>query len=394
MVMTFHMFANKRGTGLSFTPDSFIAIWMIRFIDLKKLNAAHQPALGEAVQRIVDSGSYIRSSEAFAFEKKYATYSGVKYCTGVGNGFDALRLILRSWIISGAMAEGDEVIVPANTYIASILAVTENKLRPVFIEPDIATYNIDPAGVLEKITKRTRAIMLVHLYGRNSFSEGIRKIAGQYGLKVIEDNAQAAGCVYGGRRTGSLGHAAAHSFFPTKNLGALGDGGAVTTDDEVLAEMVRTLGNYGSHKKGVNDIQGVNSRLDELQAAVLNVKLGRLDEENVIRRDIAAFYLRNIRHPEIIMPTPPPHPEEHVWHLFVVRCARRDALQKFLADNGIESMVHYPIPPHQQPAFAEMKKLRYPITEKIHREVLSLPLNPALAEAEMQRIVEVVGVFK
>lgn len=366
---------------------------MIRFVDLKKLNAAHQPALGEAVLRVVDSGSYIRSGEVFAFEKNYASYSGAKYCTGVGNGFDALKLIFRSWIISGVMSEGDEVIVPANTYIASILAITENRLKPVLLEPDIATLNIDPARVREKITRRTRAIMLVHLYGRNSFSEDIRKVAEEHRLKIVEDNAQAAGCMYGGRRTGSLGHAAAHSFFPTKNLGALGDGGAVTTDDEVLAETVRTLGNYGSHKRGVNDIRGVNSRLDEMQAAVLNVKLRRLDKDNAIRRDLASFYLKNISHPEIILPAMPPRPEEHVWHLFVVRCPRRDALQKFLADNGIETMIHYSIPPHQQPAFAEMKELHYLLTEKIHREVLSLPLHPVLERAEIRRIAEVVDAF-
>lgn len=386
---------NKSGTGLSFARILLTAIRkMIRFFDLKKLNAAHQPALGEAVQRIADSGSYIRGSEVFAFENKYASYSGVKYCTGVGNGFDALKLIFRSWIISGVLKEGDEVIVPANTYIASILAVTENKLKPVFVEPDIATYNINPSGVLEKITNRTRAIMLVHLYGRNCFSEVIRQLAEEHGLKIIEDNAQAAGCAYVGRRTGSLGHAAAHSFFPTKNLGALGDGGAVTTDDEVLAEIVRTLGNYGSRKKGINDIRGVNSRLDELQAAVLNVKLRRLDEENAMRRNIASFYLNNIKHPEIILPAATLYPEEHVWHLFVVRCERRDALQKFLADKGIESMVHYPVPPHRQPAFADLKDLRYPVSEKIHREVLSLPLNPVLAAIEMQQVAEAVGVFK
>lgn len=367
---------------------------MIRFVDLKKLNAAYEPALGEAVRRIVGSGFYIRGDGVFAFEKKYASYSGVKYCAGVGNGFDALQLIFRSLIIAGVMTEGDEVIVPANTYIASILAVTANRLRPVFVEPDISTYNIDPSRVLEKITKRTRAIMVVHLYGRNGFSESIRQIAEEHGLKIIEDNAQAAGCMYAGRRTGSLGFAAAHSFFPTKNLGALGDGGAVTTDDQVVAEMVRTLGNYGSSKKGVNDVQGVNSRLDELQAAVLIVKLRRLDEENAMRRSIAAFYLENIRHPEIILPLPPSEAGEHVWHLFVVRCQRRNALQKFLADNEIESLVHYPIPPHQQGAFPEMNKLQYPVTEKIHREVLSLPLNPSLSVVEMQRIAEVVGDFK
>ena len=364
---------------------------MIKFLDLKKVNQEYQQALTSAVQRVSESGSYIRGQEVSAFEGDYASYTGSKNCVGVGNGFDALRLIFKAWLISGVMKEGDEVIVPANTYIASILAITDNRLVPVLCEADIGTYNIDSSLIVRKISPRTRAILLVHLYGRNSFSEGIRKIAAENNLRVIEDNAHAAGCAFAGKRTGSLGHAAAHSFFPTKNLGALGDGGAVTTDDGELAAMVRTLGNYGSHKKGVNNVQGVNSRLDEMQAAVLRVKLRGLDRDNDIRRSIAHFYLRSIRNPRIVLPSAPAGEEEHVWHLFVVRCNKRDELQQFLADQGVETMIHYPLPPHLQGAYGEWNQLKIPLTERIHGKVLSLPLHPALGRSEMQKIVEVVN---
>ena len=364
---------------------------MIKFLDLKKINQEYQPALTAAVQRVSESGSYIRGQEVSAFESDFSFYSGTKYCVGVGNGFDALRLVFKAWLISGIMKEGDEVIVPANTYIASILAITENRLVPVLCEPDIRTFNIDPSLIERKISPRTRAILLVHLYGRNSFSEEIRKIADKNDLRILEDNAQAAGCSFAGKRTGSLGHAAAHSFFPTKNLGALGDGGAVTTDDGELAAMVRTLGNYGSHKKGVNDVQGVNSRLDELQAAVLRVKLQGLNRDNDIRRTIARFYLQSISNPAIVVPSAPASEGEHVWHLFVVRCNKRDELQRFLADQGVETMVHYPLPPHYQGAYPEWNQLNVPITERIHREVLSLPLHPALGRSETQKIVEIVN---
>lgn len=364
---------------------------MIKFLDLKKVNQKYQPALTSAVQRVSESGCYIRGQEVSAFESDYASYTGTKYCVGVGNGFDALRLIFKASLISGSMKEGDEVIVPANTYIASILAITENRLVPVLCEPDTGTYNIDSSLIVRKISSRTRAILLVHLYGRNSFVEEVRKIADENNLRIIEDNAQAAGCIFAGKRTGSLGHAAAHSFFPTKNLGALGDGGAVTTDDGELAAMVRTLGNYGSHKKGLNDVQGVNSRLDEMQAAVLRVKLQGLDRDNDIRRSIAHFYLQTIRNPRIVLPSAPAGEEEHVWHLFVVRCNKRDELQRFLADQGVETMIHYPLPPHLQGAYPEWNQLKIPVTERIHGEVLSLPLHPALGRSEMQKIGEIVN---
>ena len=365
---------------------------MIKFLDLKKVNQEYQPALTSAVQRVSESGSYIRGQEVSAFEIDYASYIGTKYCVGVGNGFDALLLIFKAWLNAGVMKEGDEVIVPANTYIASILAITQSRLVPVLCEPDIGTYNIDPSLIGRKISSRTRAILVVHLYGRNSFLEEVRKIADENNLRIIEDNAQAAGCIFAGKRTGSLGHAAAHSFFPTKNLGALGDGGAVTTDDADLAAMVRTLGNYGSHKKGLNDVPGVNSRLDEIQAAVLRVKLQGLDRDNDIRRSIAHFYLQSIRNPRIVLPSALAGEEEHVWHLFIVRCNKRDELQRFLADQGVETMVHYPLPPHLQGAYPEWNHLQFPVTERIHREVLSLPLHPALGRSEMQKIVEIVNV--
>lgn len=366
---------------------------MIPFLDLKKINSTFQPQLGEAVRRVVESGSFVRGSELARFEAAYADFIGTKHCVGTGNGFDALRLIFRAWITLGILREGDEVIVPANTYIASLLAVTENRLNVVLVEPDIDTFTIDPHRVGEKVTSRTRAIMLVHLYGRNAMHPQIAMLCRKYELMLVEDNAQAAGCFAGGRRTGSLGNAAAHSFFPTKNLGAMGDGGAVTTNDATLADTVRTLANYGSARKGENELQGVNSRLDELQAAVLAVKLPRLDADNGRRRLIADFYRDHIRHPEIVLPTGPQLSEEHVWHLFVVRCARRDALRTYLYDQGVETLVHYPLPPHLQRAYSGMNSLRHPITERIHREVLSLPLYPALVQEEWRRIADAVNSF-
>ena len=368
---------------------------MIRFLDIKKITNSFQPALGQATADVVASGSYVRGKQVQQFEESFASFIGCRHCVGVGNGFDALNLILKSWLLSGALTEGDEVIVPANTYIASILAVTENNLRAIFVEPALETYNLDPLKIEKKITRRTRAILIVHLYGRNAMDIRINELAAKYGLKVLEDNAQAAGCYWNGRRTGSLTDAAAHSFFPTKNLGALGDAGAITTDDAAVAEMIRTLGNYGSSQKGVNNLRGVNSRLDELQAAVLNVKLPRLDKDNQRRREIASYYLAHISNPEIILPSAMPSARqgEHVWHLFVIRCQKRDAFRQYLSDNGIETLVHYPKPPHQQLAFREMNDFSYPVTERIHREVVSLPLNPVLEKADVDRIVEVVNGF-
>lgn len=369
---------------------------MVRFLDLKKITESFQPELGREVTRVIDSGWYVRGEETRRFENNYAAFTGSPHCVGVGNGFDALRLIFRAWLAEGSMQKGDEVLVPANTYIASILAVSENGLHPVPVEPDPKTFNLDPRNIEPKITPRTRAIMVVHLYGRNAFDPAVRRMAEKYRLKVIEDNAQAAGCFCRQRRTGSLGDAAAHSFFPSKNLGALGDGGAVTTPDAALADVIRTLGNYGSERKGLNRMQGVNSRLDDIQAAVLNLKLRRLDEDNERRRRAAAFYRSHITHPEIVLPEDARSPDgtsEHVWHLFVIRSRRRDELCDHLKLQGIETLIHYPVPPHLQKAYTAMNDMKFPITEQIHREVLSLPLHPLITPEELQQVADAVNAF-
>lgn len=393
--------AYTRFTGVRLKADRFLAFQpqdrltaMMQFLDIRKITESFQPELGAVMMRVVASGYFVRGKEVKQFEQAYAAFTGTQHCVGVGNGFDALRLIFKAWILSGALAEGDEIIVPANTYIASILAVTENRLSPVLTEPAPGMYVIDPRRVEEKITRRTKAIMIVHLYGQNAMHPEIMRIAAKYKLKVVEDNAQAAGCFSGGRRTGALGDAAAHSFFPSKNLGALGDGGAVTTHDPALAESVRTLGHYGSSEKGINRLPGVNSRLDELQAAILHLKLGRLDADNHRRRKVAESYLGNIVNPQIILPKTPDVAREHVWHLFVVRCSRRAALQQYLLEHDIETLVHYPVPPHQQPALKTLNHLTFSMTEKIHQEVLSLPLSPVMEDHEVWKIVECVNAFQ
>ena len=369
---------------------------MIKFLDIKKITDSFQPAIGEAIHRVVDSGYFVSGSELQLFEQAYASFAGTKYCVGVASGLDALRLIFKAYLELGHMREGDEIIVPANTYIASILSITDNRLTPVLVEPDLNTYNIAPDRIEEKITARTKGIMIVHLYGKNAMHPEIKRIAERHHLRLIEDNAQAAGCFYGDQRTGSLGDAAGHSFFPTKNLGALGDAGAITTDDNALATLVRSLGNYGAQKKGVNDVQGINSRLDELQAAVLSVKLSRLDTDNARRQKAAQYYLDHITHPKIYLPQDhaAQNPaKEHVWHLFVIRCSNRDDLQRYLKHHGIETLIHYPIPPHKQKAYISMNHLTFPITELIHREVLSLPISPVMEDDEVRRVVEVVNGF-
>jgi dTDP-4-amino-4,6-dideoxygalactose transaminase len=372
---------------------------MISFLDLKKINRSYEPDLSAAVQRVLDSGWYLLGKEVAAFEEEYARYIGVRHCVGVANGLDALRLILKAYIEMGVMNEGDEVIVPANTYIASILAITDNRLKPVLVEPDITTYNIDPFRIEEKITDRTKAVMIVHLYGQNAMHSEIQRLVDKYNLKLVEDNAQAQGCFYGDKRTGSLGHSAGHSFYPGKNLGALGDAGAVTTNDDKLAAIIRALGNYGSSKKYVNDYQGLNSRLDEIQAAILRVKLARLDEDNQKRRTVADYYLNHINHSEINFPAVDPvggdvlQNRSHVWHLFVVRCKNRDRLQQYLTDNGVQTLIHYPIPPHKQNAYREWNELAFPITEQIHRQVLSLPISPVLSDKEVSKVCAVVNQY-
>ena len=370
---------------------------MIKFLDLQKINAQYVDELKQAAARVIDSGWYIQGGEVKGFEEKFAAYCGTKYCIGVGNGLDALLLTLRAWKEMGKLKEGDEVIVPANTYIATILAITENRLTPVLVEPHIETYNLSSELAEKAITPKTKAILPVHLYGRLADMPQIMDIAERHGLLVLEDAAQAHGASLQGQKAGSWGHAAGFSFYPGKNLGALGDAGAVTTDDEELAHTVRALGNYGSLKKYENLYQGVNSRLDEMQAALLSVKLKYLDSENQRRRQIAEYYCRNIKHPKIILPAHPSeilgHRLDHVWHLFVIRCPKRDEMQKHLQDQGIQTLIHYPTPPHKQRAY-QWNGRSLPVTEEIHRRVLSLPLGATISDESIAAVSDVISRFK
>jgi len=358
----------------------------IAFLDLKSINLDHYSGLEKAFDRTLNSGWYILGNEVKAFEDKFAAYCGTRHCIGVANGLDALTLILEAYKLLGAMNEGDEVIVPANTYIATILAISHNRLKPVLVEPDITTYNIDHSRIEESITPRTRAILAVHLYGQAAGMTPIREIAKRHHLKVIEDAAQAHGAIYHGKRTGALGDAAGFSFYPGKNLGALGDGGAVTTDDDQLAETIRALHNYGSEVKYLNLYKGINSRLDELQAAILREKLQSLDVNNARRQKIARYYRENIQNDRIVLPKVESW-ESHVFHLFVVRTPERGRLQKYLSEHGVQTLIHYPIPPHRQVAYAEWNHLRFPITEQIHAQVLSLPNSSVMMDAEVHRVV-------
>ncbi len=375
---------------------------MIKFLDIQKITASYEPELSAAAQRVIRSGWFLLGEETAAFEREYASYIGARHCIGVANGLDALRLIFKAWIEMGEMKEGDEVIVPANTYIASILAITDNRLKPVLVEPDMATYNLDLSKVEQHITSRTKAIMVVHLYGRICWSEGLEQLAGRYRLKIVEDNAQAAGAVLPGtpqRKSGALGDAAGHSFYPGKNIGALGDGGTVTTGDDELARVVRALANYGSVRKYVNDYQGLNSRLDEIQSAMLRVKLPRLDADNSHRREIALYYHRNIKTPGLVLPVTDGTDKiagdlSHVYHLFVVRHPERDRLQQHLTDNGVQTLIHYPIPPHRQEAYRQFSSLSLPLTEQIHREVLSLPISQVMEQQEYERVTEIINDFR
>lgn len=365
---------------------------MIKFLDLKKTTSKYANEIHEAVKRVVDSGWYLQGEENARFEKEYAQYIGTKYCVGVANGLDALILMFRAYIEMGIMQRGDEVIVPANTYIATILAITENGLKPIFVEPTLETYQIDDSKIEDYITPKTKTICIVHLYGQCAYTERIGDLCKKYNLKLIEDNAQAHGCLYNGKRTGSLGDVAGHSFYPGKNLGALGDGGAVTTNDEELARTVRSLANYGSSKKYVFDYCGRNSRLDEIQAAVLSVKLKHLDEDNNKRRDVAWYYIEHITNPHIILPKVNDW-NSNVFHIFPIRCERRDELQKYLADNGVQTIIHYPIPPHKQRCYKEWDKESLPISEKIHREELSLPISQVISDCEIKKIVNLLNEF-
>ncbi|MCQ4140383.1 DegT/DnrJ/EryC1/StrS aminotransferase family protein [Chryseobacterium sp. EO14] len=366
---------------------------MIKFLDLQKINLSHQQEIEEALLETFRSGWYLLGEKVKTFEEQLSAYCNVPHAIGVANGLDALRLIFRAYIELGVMKEGDEVLVPANTYIASLLAITDNKLVPVLVEPDIETYNIDINKIEEKISSKTKAILLVHLYGSIVFSEEIKALAKKYSLKIIEDNAQAIGAVWKGKKSGSLVDAAGFSFYPGKNLGALGDGGAVSCQDETLAKCIRALANYGSQKKYVNQYQGYNSRLDEIQAAVLSVKLKYLDEENNRRKEIANRYLAEIVNPSIILPNHKTEENSHVYHLFVIRTEKRDQLQDYLEENGIQTLIHYPIPPHQQEAYSHLKALELPITEKIHREVLSLPISPVMTDNEVSKVITTLNSF-
>ena len=412
---------------------------MIKYLDLKSINGRHDAELRRAIDGVLRSGWYLRGEATRRFEEHYAEYIGTRYCVGCGNGLDALSLILRAYIELGVMREGDEVIVPANTFIATILAITGNRLVPVLVEPDIATLQIDDRLIEEAVTPRTRAVIIVHLYGRCAYTERVGDVCRRHGLKLIEDNAQAHGCrfpvIAGGagegggaamvsqllgqgeqalerreqdlerreqalerrergtvmRRTGSLGDAAGHSFYPGKNLGALGDAGAVTTDDGELAERIRMLGNYGSRRKYVHECLGENSRMDELQAAVLDVKLRYLEEENERRKAVARVYMENVENGEV---TVPQCGRDSVWHIFPVLSRRRDELQGYLLDRGVETQVHYPIAPHRQGCYGMWGGLSLPVTERIAREELSLPCNPGMTLAEAEYVAGVVNQFK
>ena len=359
---------------------------MINFLILHKINERFRNEIDERIKQVLDSGWYILGEQVRVFEKNFANFCGVKHCIGCANGLDALNLIIKAY----GFSTGDEIIVPANTYIASILAISQNGCKPVLVEPDIDTYNINPDLIEQKITENTKAIMVVHLYGQAVEMEKIWQLAKKYNLKVIEDSAQAHGTIYKGKRAGNLGDASGFSFYPGKNLGCLGDGGCVTTNDDELAYRIRAIANYGSDYKYHHIFKGTNSRLDEIQAAVLDIKLKHLDEDNKRRREIAKFYRENIKNPNIILPQLKEE-ENHVWHIFAVRVNDRDKLKKYLEDNGIETNIHYPTAPHKQECYKELEHLSFPVSEKIHKQVLSLPISPVLTRNEVMQVVEVIN---
>ncbi|MFN7045017.1 MAG: DegT/DnrJ/EryC1/StrS family aminotransferase [Flavobacterium sp.] len=360
---------------------------MIHFLNLKKLNQPFEVAFQKKMKQFLEGGWYILGNEVKQFETDFGAYCGTKYCTGVGNGLDALVLIFKAYIHLGKLQKGDEVIVPANTYIASILAILQADLVPVLVEPRLETYNVNPDEIEAKISSKTKAILPVHLYGQLCEMKAINEIAKKHNLLVIEDAAQAHGSQFlENEKAGNLSHAAAFSFYPGKNLGALGDAGAITTNDDALAEVLFSMRNYGSKVKYENEIIGINSRLDELQAAFLNIKLKQLDSENEFRRSMAKRYLSEIKNDKIVMPNWDLS-QNHVFHLFVIRTSKRMDLQNYLKEHGIETMIHYPIPPHKQKALADWNQLSFPITEKIHDEVLSIPLNSGLKASEIQHVI-------
>lgn len=370
---------------------------MIPFLDLKSNNAKYRDELIQAVTDVIDSGWYIQGNQCKAFEQEFSDYCGTKYCIGVANGLDALILVLRAWKELGKLKEGDEVIVTANTYIASILAITENRLKPVLVEPDPKTYNLSPGLLKKAITPNTKAIIAVHLYGQLAPMTEILAIAQKHNLLVLEDSAQAHGAQLNGKRAGNLADASGFSFYPGKNLGALGDGGAITTNDEELAQTIRALGNYGSHKKYENMYKGVNSRLDEMQAALLRIKLNYLDTETKRRQEIAAMYCEGIENDKIILPLTSDSSalsrKDCVWHLFVIRSNEREKLQTHLANQGIQTLIHYPIPPHHQKAYKNFSSHTYPITEAIHNEVISLPISPIMSDDQVQSVINAINSY-
>lgn len=362
---------------------------MIKFLDLEKINNRFRTEMNTRIKNVLDSGWYLSGKWNDIFSKNFAEYCGTNYAIGVANGLDALNLIIRGY----GFGFGDEIIVPANTYIATILAISENGCKPVLVEPDINTYNINPENIEEKITPKTKAIIVVHLYGQSVEMSKIWDLAKKYNLKVIEDAAQAHGAIYDGKRVGNLGNVAAFSFYPGKNLGALGDAGGITTSDKDLFDRVKAIANYGSDFKYHHIYKGINSRMDEIQAALLDIKLQYLDNDNSRRREIAKYYRENIKNPYVILPKTYDE-KSHVWHVFTIRTEKRDALCKYLNDNGIQTNIHYPTPPHKQNAYKEWNEQSFPITEEIHRTIMSIPISPILNDEEVKQIVEIINDWK
>lgn len=360
----------------------------VKFLDLEKINNRFRAEIDIRIKAVLDSGWYLEGTENERFTRNFAKFCGIKFALGVANGLDAINLIIRAY----GFGVGDEIIVPSNTYIATILAVSQNGCTPVLVEPDIDTYNINPELIEAKITPKTKAILVVHLYGQAVQMQQIWALAQKYNLKIIEDCAQAHGAIYQGKRVGNLGDAGAFSFYPGKNLGALGDGGGITTNDEILFAKVKAIANYGSDRKYHHIYKGVNSRLDEIQAAVLDVKLAHLDADNAKRREIATIYRKSIKNPKIILPKVY-NENACVWHCFVVCTEKRDEFQAYLSENGVQTIIHYPTPPHKQGAYKEWVQQSYPISEEIHRTIISLPISPVMSDDEVNKVVEVVNAY-
>ena len=366
---------------------------MIKFLDLQAINKQYSSELKEACSRVIDSGWYVMGNEVSSFENEFSEYCGTKYSIGVANGLDALTIVLRAWKELGKLKDGDEVIVQSNTYIASILAITENNLTPVLVEPDPKSYNLTVQNIKNSLTDKTKVILPVHLYGRISPMVEIMNLAKKHGLLVLEDCAQSHGAKIGETKAGAFGDAAGFSFYPGKNLGALGDGGMITTNDSKLALTIKALSNYGSHKKYENKYKGLNSRLDEIQAAMLRVKLKYLDKETVIRQDLAKIYLNRIKNHLITLPEVS-NVEEHVWHVFVISCRKRDDLQEYLKVNGVETLIHYPKATHKQEAYKELNDQSFIVSEEIHQKVLSLPISPVMSNEDVNKVVSLLNLFE